>query len=100
MSSRRQSFDEIASEMGELFSITRLDFLLLEWARELDKIKREANENVRRFANRISTLVDKAYPEYSNDGNEPFRFHHFLKGLPEETADRIIMKDIKVFKEA
>ena len=55
MSSRRQSFDEIASEMGELFSITRLDFLLLEWARELDKIKREPNENVRRFANRIST---------------------------------------------
>ena len=90
------TLNEIATEMGELFSITRP----AEWARELDKIKRDSNENVRRFANRVSTLVDKAYPEYSTDGNERLRIHHFLKGLPEETAQRIIVKDIKVFKDA
>ena len=76
----RKSFQGIPKKLNTPFMK-----LLQRWASYfllLDQLSGLVNwikQNVRRFANRISTLVDKAYPEYSNDGNECLRIHHFLK---------------------
>jgi hypothetical protein len=72
---------------------------LAQWSVKLEAIQKEMDEDMQIYGLRVSRLVQRAYPTVDEVSIETLKIDHFLRGLPNDMANKIRIREPTTLEE-